>query len=551
MPKIDVSYSDLCELIGRRIPLEDLKQHIYFAKAEIEGKEGDILKIDSKDTNRPDLWSVEGIARELRGRLAGEKGLPKYKIEKSGLVVNVDQKVAKVRPLTVCAVAKNLNIDDIVLSQLIQLQEKVAGTFGRGRKEVAIGVYDLSRIKPPIKYTTATLEKHFIPLDFEEEMTIKEILEKHPKGKEFGHLLKGCKEVPMFIDSAGEVLSIPPIINSNFTGKITKETKKVFIECSGFDFKFLMPAINVLAAALVDRNAKVESVDVVYGKKIIRTPDMTPKSAFVDLDFVNRLSGLNLNAKQAADLLEQARYQAAVKGKRINVLYPAYRQDIMHQSDVAEDIMISFGYNKIPLEQIRHQTMGKVDRKEILTEKLENEMVKLGFQEILSYTLTSKEQLFKKMVLKEGEVVEIENPISLNWNVFRNWLLPSLMEFFSNNQHVTYPQKIFEIGDVVLIDEKQETGTLDVRKLSAAVSDSRIGYEDIAPILDAFLSSMKVNYKLKRCKHASFIEGRVADVVVNGKKIGFIGEIHPAVLKNWRLEMPVAAFEIDLDAICK
>jgi len=551
MPKIDVSYSDLCELIGRRIPLEDLKQHIYFAKAEIEGKEGDILKIDSKDTNRPDLWSVEGIARELRGRLAGEKGLPKYKIEKSGLVVNVDQKVAKVRPLTVCAVAKNLNIDDIVLSQLIQLQEKVAGTFGRGRKEVAIGVYDLSRIKPPIKYTTATLEKHFIPLDFEEEMTIKEILERHPKGKEFGHLLKGCKEVPMFIDSAGEVLSIPPIINSNFTGKITKETKKVFIECSGFDFKFLMPAINVLAAALVDRNAKVESVDVVYGKKIIRTPDMTPKSAFVDLDFVNRLSGLNLNAKQAADLLEQARYQAAVKGKRINVLYPAYRQDIMHQSDVAEDIMISFGYNKIPLEQIRHQTMGKVDRKEILTEKLENEMVKLGFQEILSYTLTSKEQLFKKMVLKEGEVVEIENPISLNWNVFRNWLLPSLMEFFSNNQHVTYPQKIFEIGDVVLIDEKQETGTLDVRKLSAAVSDSRIGYEDIAPILDAFLSSMKVNYKLKRCKHASFIEGRVADVVVNGKKIGFIGEIHPAVLKNWRLEMPVAAFEIDLDAICK
>jgi phenylalanyl-tRNA synthetase beta chain len=550
MPKIDVSYSDLCELIGRRISFEELKQYIFFAKAEIEGKEGDVLKIDSKDTNRPDLWSVEGIARELRGRL-GEKGLPKYKIERSGLVVNVDQKVAKVRPLTVCAVAKNLNIDDIVLSQLIQLQEKVAGTFGRGRKEVAIGVYDLSKIKPPIKYTTATLEKHFVPLDFEEEMTIKEILEKHPKGKEFGHLLKGCKEVPMFIDSAGEVLSIPPIINSNFTGRITKETKQVFIECSGFDFKFLMPAINVLAAALVDRNAKVESVDVVYGKKIIRTPDMTPKSAFVDLDFVNRLSGLNLNAKQTTNLLEQARYQAAVKGKRINVLYPAYRQDIMHQSDVAEDVIISFGYNKIPLEQIKHQTIGKVDRKEILTERLENEMVKLGFQEILSYTLTSKEQLFKKMGLREGEVVEIENPISLNWNVFRSWLLPSVMEFFSNNQHVTYPQKIFEIGDAILIDEKQETGALDVRKLSVAVSDSRIGYEGIAPILDAFLANMKVKYKLKRGRHASFIEGRVADVVVGGKKIGFIGEIHPAVLKNWHLEMPVAAFEIDLDAIQK
>jgi len=549
MPKIDVSYSDLCELVGRKISIGDLKKYILFAKAEIEDVEGDTLKVDAKDTNRPDLWSVEGIARELRGRLAGEKGLPKYNIEKSDVVVNVEKKVAKIRPLAVCAVARNLNLDDIALSQLIQLQEKVAGTFGRGRKEVAIGVYDLSRIKPPIKYTTASLEKHFVPLDFEEEMPIKEILEKHPKGKEFSHLLKGCREIPMFIDSAGEVLSIPPIINSNFTGKITKDTKEVFIECSGFDYKFLMPALNVLVAALIDRKATVESVEVVYGKKLIRTPDMRPKSSSVELSFINKLSGLNLTAKQAADFLEQARYQTSIKGNRINVLYPAYRQDIMHQSDVAEDVMISFGYNNFIPEAIRHNTTGKMSKKEVLMDDLADSMVELGFQEILSYTLTSKEQLFKKMNVKEENVVEIENPISLNWNVFRNWLLPSLMEFFSNNQHVTYPQKIFEIGDVVLIDEGKETKTRDVRKLAAAISDSRVGYEDIAPILDAFLSSVKVKYKLKRGRHPSFIEGRVADVVVGGKTIGFIGELHPAILKNWQLEMPVAAFEIDLEMI--
>jgi len=549
MPKIDVSYSDLCELIGRKISIGDLKKYILFAKAEIEDVEGDTLKIDSKDTNRPDLWSVEGIARELRGRLAGEKGLPKYEIKSSGLVVNVDGKVAKARPLTVCAVAKNLNVDEIVLSQLIQLQEKVAGTFGRGRKEIAIGVYDLSRIKPPIKYTTASLEKHFVPLDFEEEMPIKEILEKHPKGKEFGHLLKGCKEVPMFIDSAGEVLSIPPIINSNYSGKVTKDTKEVFIECSGFDFKFLMPALNVLVAALLDRKATVESVEVVYGKKSVRTPDMRPKSSSVELSFINKLSGLNLTAKQAADLLEQARYQTSIKGSRINVLYPAYRQDIMHQSDVAEDVMISFGYNNFIPEQIKQQTIGKMSKKEVLIDDMANSMVELGFQEILSYTLTSKDQLFKKMGLKEENVVEIENPISLNWNVFRNWLLPSLMEFFSNNQHVTYPQKIFEIGDVVLIDERKETKTRDVKMLAAVISDSRVGYEDVAPILDAFLSAAGVKYKLRRAKHSSFIEGRVADVVVDGKTIGFIGEIHPMILKNWQLEMPVAAFEIDLEMI--
>jgi phenylalanyl-tRNA synthetase beta chain len=549
MPKLEVSYSDLCSLIGRKISIEELKQVITFAKAEIDGVEGDLLKIDSKDTNRPDLWSAEGIAREIRGRLTDDKGLPKYKIEKSGLVVEVDKKVSRVRPFTVCAVAKNLKLDEISLSQLIQLQEKVAGTFGRGRKEVAIGVYDFTRIKSPIKFTTAKFDKKFVPLDFEEEMTIKEILEKHPKGKEFSHLVEGFKEIPIFIDSAGEVLSIPPIINSNYTGKVSNETREVFIECSGFNFKFLMPALNVLAVALIDRGAKVESVKVVYPNKSMYTPDLTPKKAAVDINFVNEVSGLGLSAKEMVELLKQARYDPIIKGKKIEVLYPAYRQDIMHQRDLVEDVIISYGYNKIEPQPIRHKTKGEINKLEVFAENVIGNMANLGFQEILSYTLTNKNSLFKKMNIEEGKVVEIENPVSLNWNVFRTWLLPSLMEFYSNNQHVEYPQKIFEVGDVVLIDEKQETRTIDVRKMAIAISNSKAPYDDIVAVLDAFLSSLKVKYKLRRKKHGSFIEGRVAEILVKDKSIGFVGEIHPLVLKGWKLEMPTIAFEIDLEMI--
>jgi phenylalanyl-tRNA synthetase beta chain len=549
MPNIEVSYSDLCSLVGKDLSLEELKKCMGFAKAEINGIEGDLLKVEIKDSNRPDLWSTEGIARELRGRLTRERGLPEYKIEKSDVVVEVDKKVGRVRPLTVCAVAKNVRMNQAMLSQLIQLQEKVAGTFGRNRKEVAIGVYDLSRIKPPIKYTTAGLDKRFIPLDFRKEMSIKEILEEHPKGKEFAHLVEGLKEIPIFIDSTGEVLSIPPIINSNYTGKVTEDTREVFIECSGFNFKFLMPALNVLAAALIDRGARVESVKVVYSGKAMCTPDLTPKKAFVDVDFVNKISGLKLSGKEMAKLLEQARYDAKLGERKIEVLYPAYRQDIMHPRDVAEDVIISFGYDKIKPEPIKHETKGEMDEKDVFSESLIEKMVVLGFQEILSYTLTNKEYLFNRMNVKEEGVVEIENPVSLNWNVFRSWLLPSLMEFYSNNQHVQYPQKIFEIGDVVLIDEKQETRTRDVRKLVAAIADSKVGYDDIAEVLDAFLSSLKVKYKLRRRKHGSFIEGRVAEILVKNKPVGFIGELYPSVLSSWKLEMPVAAFEIDLEMI--
>ncbi len=153
------------------------------------------------------------------------------------------------------------------------------------------------------------------------------------------------------------------------------------------------------------------------------------------------------------------------------------------------------------------------------------------------------------MNLKEERIVEIENPVSLNWNVFRSWLIPSLMDFFSNNQHVSYPQKIFEIGDVVLIDNKQETRTRNVRKLAVAIADSKVGYQDVSAVLDALLGKLKVKYKLRKSKHGSFIDGRVADILIKNKPIGFIGEIYPLILKNWKLEMPIVAFEIELKNI--
>lgn len=547
MPTIEVSHKDLCNLIEKKITIEELKEAIQYAKGEISAVDGDLLKVDIKDSNRPDLWSAEGIAREIKGRFAA-KGCPKYEVKKSNVVVNVDKKNKYVRPYTVCAVVKNLKITPDVLSQIIQLQEKIHTTFGRNRKEIAMGIYDLKRIKPPIRFTTVKPEGiKFVPLDFEEEMTPREILEKHPKGKEFGHLLAGYKEYPIFIDSADEVLSIPPIINSNYTGKVTEETENAFIECSGFDFKFLIPALNVVVTALADRKAEIESVKVVYPDKVMITPDLTPKKTFVYVDYVNKISGLSLTGKDVCKLLEQANYDAKSKGRKIELFYPAYRQDIMHPRDVVEDVIISFGYDKIEPEPIGYKTVGKINKLEVLTETVIEKMVGLGSQEILSYTLTNKDNLFRRMNLKEERIVEIENPVSLNWNVFRNWLLPSLMEFYSNNQHVEYPQRIFEVGDVVLIDKKQETGTKDVRKLAAAITDSKASYDDIAAVLDAFLSSFKISYKLRRWRHGSFIEGRVAEVFVRNKPIGFIGEIHPSVLKNWKLEMPVAAFEISLE----
>jgi len=209
-------------------------------------------------------------------------------------------------------------------------------------------------------------------------------------------------------------------------------------------------------------------------------------------------------------------------------------------------VIISYGYNKMQPSPVEYKTKGEMLKIEKTSDEISKIMVKMGMQEILSYTLTNKDNLFKKMNANEERIVEIENPTSVNWNVFRNWLLPSLMEFYSNNQHVDYPQKIFEIGNVILIDEKQETRTKDVIKIAAAISDSKVGYYDILAIFDLLMSIFKKKYELQKWNHPSFIEGRVAKIMIKNKTVGMIGELHPSILSNWKLEMPVAAFEMEI-----
>jgi phenylalanyl-tRNA synthetase beta chain len=546
MPKLEVSYRDLCNLIGKRIEIEKLREYLLYAKSELDDINNDTLKIDVKDTNRPDLWSAEGISREIKLRL--NKKFPIYDVKKSDYSVLVDKKVKGVRSHTVCAVVKNLKISPDILSQIIQLQEKVSITFGKNRKEIAIGVYDFNKIKWPIKYTTVTPDGiRFRPLEFEKEMSPKEILEKHPKGKEFGHLLKDAQEYPLFIDSAKNVLSMPPIINSDYTGKIDKNTKHVFIECSGFDLKFLNTALNVIVSALAERGGEIHAVKVVYPDKTLITPDLDEKKISIDTEYVNKVSGLRLTEKEIIDLLEKSGYKIIRSTKSIELFYPSYRQDIMHPRDVVEDIIISFGYNEIEPVIPKLPTTGRMHELEIISNRTAELCVGLGLQEILSYTLTNKFSLFEKMNTHEDKTAEIENPMSTNWSVFRSWLIPGILEFFSQNKHIEYPQNVFEIGNVVLLNDKEETRARDVLKLAVGLTDNNISYEKISSYLDAFLRTLGIDYKLTKKEHNSFIHGRCAEIEVHGEHVGTIGEIHPQVLNNWKLEKPVAAFEIDLE----
>ncbi|MDP3918592.1 MAG: phenylalanine--tRNA ligase subunit beta [Nanoarchaeota archaeon] len=553
MPTIDVSLKDLNQLVGKNFTIEDLESEaILLIKGEIDGVEGDTIKVDCKDSNRPDLWSTEGIARVLKSYYNNELGIKEYPVENTELYLHVDRTVDEVRPFIVAAVVEDLDISEEFLKQIIQIQEKVCMTFGRKRKIVAMGLYDYDKIKFPLRYKAVKpTEASFIPLGINKELTLKEILKTHPKGIEYKDLLKQFDRYPLVVDNDNNILSMPPIINSQYSGKVTKETKNLFIEVTGTNLEDTKIALNVIVAALADRGGKIKSVELDYGEQKIITPDFTPKKIKVKFEDIEKITGLKLQLRDMKDILERYCYNVKKSKDALEVEYPSYRQDILHPIDVIEDILISYGYNKIEPEIPEIATIGNIDPLEQFCEDIRNSLVGFGAQEIINFTLTNKENQFIKMNQEERDIVEIANPVSQKWSCIRSWIIPSLMEFLETNKSQEYPQQIYELGEVLILNEKAETGSDTIKRLAWALADKDSNYTKAKQILDFIFKALNLEYETIEVEHPSFISGRCARIKINDIKIAYIGEINPQVLENFGLEFPICTFELNITELAR
>ena len=541
MPTITLNRKVFETLAGKKLPLEKLKDRISMLGTDLE-EVNDKEIIVEVFPNRPDMLSVQGFARAFSSFIGAKTGLRHYKAEPSKEKMIVEKSVAEVRPYTACAIVKNLHFDDEKIKEVIDIQEKLHITYGRNRKKVAIGIYPFEKIKTPIRFLAEEPKNIvFQPLESDKKMNALEILEKHPAGKAYGHLLQGKEKFPVFRDADNEVLSVPPIINSHNTGKINEKTKDIFIECSGFDFNVLQKCLNIIVTALDEMNGKIYSMELHYGNKKYVTPDLRPEEMKVDKGYINKLLGLSLTESEIKKLFERMGYGYNNK----KALIPAYRADILHQADLAEDIAIAYGYENFEPIIPNVSTIAQEDQFEILKAKISQLLVGLGFMETSTYHLTNKELQCKKMNI-DAQLIELANSISSDYNVLRSWVIPSLMEILSGNKHHECPQRIFAIGTIFKKNDNMETNIEENDRLAAAIASENTDYTEIKQILDYLFRSLNLKYEITETEHNSFIEGRAARVAVNGKKVAYIGELNPKVITNWSLEVPVTAFELNL-----
>src|ERR671925_279483 len=545
MPVVNVTIERLKKLVSG-IKIEKVLNMLPFVGLDIEGVDNNVIRVEY-NPNRPDFASDYGIARALRGMLEIETGMPKFKMTgKSGLAVKVEPAVRKIRPYIVAFVARNGRLDAETIKQLIAMQEDLHNGIGRKRKKASIGIHNLDVVEFPVTYKTVSSDYSFIPLDEYSECSIDQILKESEIGKQYGHILSEFDRYPIIVDSLGTVLSFPPIINGNAT-KVNEKCRNLFVEVTATDQKCAEDALAIFAVTLYDAGFEIRTVTIDSGKKI-ETPQMKPKIISADMSYVNSILGLTLDRKQVINYLKKSRLDAKAIGKKIVCTIPRYRTDISHSIDIAEELAIGYGiYNLKPIFP-DSQTAGKKNSLSIYFDAIRETLIGLGMIELLNFSLTSKEVQYNAFGIVAKDVLSVDGSKSIEHEILRDSLVPSLLQSLSYNIHEQYPQRLFEIGKTF-----RKEGTIIERwSIGAVVAHTDAGYTEIKSTMQALLKScFGKDANTRASANQMFMDGRCAEVIFDGKSVGVIGEIIPCALENFKLRVPVAAFEIDLLAIIK
>lgn len=547
MPVIEVNLKDFLSLLGEEKPLQEIEERLPMMGVSWEGRTEDSFSIEVFP-NRPDMLSIEGLARAYASFTGLRIGLRPYEARESDYVAVVEGRVEAVRPFFASAVIKQIEFDDALIRSIIQMQEKLHITHCRKRRKVSIGLHDLDPIKFPVTYTARPASFSFRPLDERRKMNLTEILRELPKGREYAWILEGMREYPILMDAKGMVLSMPPIINSEHT-RIDEATDSIFVDVTATDPKAMNEVLNILVTTFADRGAETYKVANRYMDRVVETPDVAPRTMELETAYVNRLLGVNLTDGQVASYLEQMGH-GVKPGSPVRVLVPCYRTDIMHPIDLVEDVAIAYGYDRFAPEIPEIASPAGEDPLEVFCRRLRNFLVGFGFQETMTFMMTNRRNLFERMCLPAEPVAETENPKTKEYTTLRNRLLPSLMEVLSINKHHPYPQNLFEVDDVVLLDPREETGARTAKRLAVILCHARSNFSEAKAVMNSILGNLGLTQvEIEPTDLPCFIEGRRLVAKVDGRPICWAGELKPEALERWGLEMPVAGLEMDADRL--
>jgi phenylalanyl-tRNA synthetase beta chain len=544
LPVVELNINRIRKLVSGNTTRKQILDVLPFLGLDIESEEGDEIRIEYSP-NRPDYSTDYGIATGLQGLLAIKKGIQKTPIKKKGnYSIKVDSTVTKIRPYVTGIVARNGKLDDVAIKQLMNMQEDLHFGIGRKRKKSSIGLHDADKISFPLTYTTVSRDHKFIPLNSSIEQTVDEIISNTEVGQNYGSVIENAKNVPIIFDSDQNTISFPPIVNSALT-TVTSNTKNILIEVTGIDKEAAEDMLSVVVSILQTAGFEFNELKITGNKN--STPQLKEKTMIYDPKFTSEIIGIEMSPSNMVTCLKKCRLDASVKGEKITCIIPRYRFDIFSPMDLTEEIALGYGIANIEPKLSPSTTIGQKNNVTIKTKLISQTAVGLGFLEAMNSSLTSKKVLYEMTKRNSSEIISVLDSKSQEHTILRDSLLPSLLENLSKNIHESYPQKLFETG---VVFSKGEPISESIN-LAVVIAYKDTNYSEIKAIMQSLLrTNFKINSQTKTSKNQElFTKGRHADIFVNEKKIGKIGEIDSKILENFRIRTSVVGFEIKLSGL--
>lgn len=543
MPVVEFPLED----ISRLFPDYDLEYTIDmlpFVGLDIEYRDDKCIRLEYSP-NRPDFSTFYGISRALNGLLGKEVGIPKFKlIENRKNFINVDSSVSNIRPYIASIVARGHKLNDNTIKQMVSMQEDLHNGIGRKRSKASIGLHNLDTIEFPLDYTTRPGNLSFTPLDHSSSLTLSEVLEKTESGKKFRELLLGSI-YPVLMDSRGNLLSFPPVINAEYT-RIKGGVKNLLVEVTGVDKTTVDKVLANIAATLADIGFSLETVTINQDSNTTTSFNSMENTRLdnIKTDYINKKLGLSLSNEDVILCLRKSRLDAKVTdASNINCMIPSYRIDIFNPMDIVEEVAIGYGIYNMEPTLPEFTLYGNQSRQNHYFDKIRQALVGMGLIENINFILSNKDIHLRRMKIEKSDFFTVNNSKSEEHDILRRSLLPSLLFSLSKNIHEEYPQKLFEIGQV-FVPEKENS---EKWNLCCATAFNGVTFTEIRGILQTLMEiCLGTTFETKAAEHSSFISGRSADIFYKGKTVGQIGEVSPLLIDSFKIKMPVAAFDLDL-----
>jgi len=551
MPVVNILKSRIKEKFPSN-EVDKLIEKLPFIGLDIEGIDREKIRVEY-NPNRPDFSSDTGIFRSLKGLINETAGLPtlEYSFNRKYKII-IDQEIKQIRPtiLFFLAIQKN-SMTNFLLNELISIQEDLHNGIGRGRKKASIGIHDLDKIKFPLIYTTTLPKESFVPLDQNSSLTFQEMLTVTEAGKKYSHIVNKYNRYPALIDDSKQILSFPPIINCTET-KVTNNSKNLLIEITGTNLEICKNILAILAFYLFDEGFKIYSGNIFDGRSIFSPLKLIKnKTIIVNNNLINNYLGLDLNPKQSIDLLSKSRLGGKVLNKnKIKCFVPPFRSDIIHSTDIVEEVAIGYGIDKLkPTLPLFPISSGLKNNDFNIFGNLRETLTGLGFLEMVNFTLIDYTlfTLFNENT-ETLERMKVSESKSKEHEFLRTNIIPSLMNNLSYNIHEEYPQKIFEIGKTFHLNSRIEENW----SLGAIIASNNTSYTEIKSILQ---SIFQINFGeeviTKKNQSNLFIKGRSADIILHNEIVGFLGEISPQFITKFNLRLPLSIFELNLSNLLR